>query len=124
MVGVGDEPTSPLTTTPLPVAPVTAELPRTPNCAAAPSGGATWAHVVEGTQRSATNPRYAPRCKASRFISIDLPFSAFPSRKPVRRLYRQKPTETVRSWTLSIFVQYSTSVPALDQSAVTAQPDV
>ena len=60
MVGVGDEPTSPLTTTPLPVAPVTAELPRTPNAAAVPSGGATWAHAVEGTQRRA-NPtdRYA-----------------------------------------------------------------
>ncbi len=32
IVGVGDEPTSPLTRTPAPVAPVTAELPRTPNC--------------------------------------------------------------------------------------------
>src|ERR1700730_3308866 len=51
MVGVGKEPTSPLTTTPRPVAPVTPELPRAPNAAAVPRGGATWAHIVEDTQR-------------------------------------------------------------------------
>src|ERR1035437_8201697 len=63
MAGVGDEPTSPLTTTtPAPVEPVTPELRRAPNCFAVTSGGATattTANAGAETKRSATNPTQA-----------------------------------------------------------------
>src|SRR5580765_7618865 len=90
MVGVGDEPTSPVTRTPLPAAPVTAEFPRTPNCCEAPSGGATWAHVEEGTLRNATNPRHDARRKKLRFTVDLLPISRI-----VRRLYLDRNGGTV-----------------------------
>src|SRR6185436_4153398 len=70
IVAVGDEPTSPLTTTPAPAAPVTPELPSTPNCWAVPSGGATWAHATEGTHKSMVNTTPAARRKHWRFMSI------------------------------------------------------
>ena len=46
---VGEEPTSPLTTVPNPVEPVTPELPKTENCCTTPNGGAVWASAAEGS---------------------------------------------------------------------------
>ena len=47
-------------------------LPRTPNCCAAPSGGAVCAHVEEGTQSQAINPRAAARPTGVRFIRLSI----------------------------------------------------
>src|SRR5579862_3108462 len=54
---VGEEPTSPLTTVPAPVEPVTPELPNTEKRAAAPKGGAVWVNPGNGQQRMATKPQ-------------------------------------------------------------------
>src|SRR6185295_12738877 len=67
---VGEDPTSPATTVPTPVEPVTPELPRTENCCSTPSGGAVWACAENGPKRSAANPTNTPRrLKYVRFIS-------------------------------------------------------
>src|SRR3954467_5676716 len=66
---VGEEPTSPLTTVPAPVEPVTPELPNTEKLALAPRGGAVWANAGNGQQSMATKPPKTPRSlKYVRFI--------------------------------------------------------
>jgi hypothetical protein len=42
---------------PAPVEPVTAELPRAPNCSATPSSGAVWALESEGRPNSTANAK-------------------------------------------------------------------
>src|SRR3954462_10320971 len=58
---VGEEPTSPLTTVPAPVEPVTPELPNTEKLAAAPRGGAVWANGGNGQQSMPRKPPKKPR---------------------------------------------------------------
>jgi hypothetical protein len=53
MVAVGEEPTSPLTTVPAPVEPVTPEFPNAENCRKTFMGGAVCANAGEPTRKSA-----------------------------------------------------------------------